>query len=84
LKTPSDRPSDEDVPEYRPMSLDSMFTRLSAQLKGQDAALERIEGKVDKHADKLWKLERDKWLNRGMAGSGVLAACHHIWTLISK
>ena len=65
--------------DYNPRSIDSSFAKLFTRLDGQDAALARIEGKVDVQGDKVVKLERERWLHRGFSTSGVLAAAHHVF-----
>lgn len=71
-------PNTDDMPDYNPRSMDSSFTKLFGRMDAQDAMLSRIEGQLTVQNGRVGSLERDKWLNRGMAGSGFLSACHHI------
>ena len=65
---------------YDRNSYDSAFTRLFTRLDGQDAALKRIEDKLDDHSKRIGSIEGNERIHWGMSISGVLAAAHHVWT----
>jgi hypothetical protein len=75
----------EEVRSYDPNSIDASFSRLFARMDSQDLVLQRIEGKIEGHGEKLNKLESERKFHWGMSASGFLAAIHHtLLTIVGR